>query len=93
MTASGWREEGLLASALADGEAGISFCPSVNHPAWFAELQRGERETVSYDRGRSPEYLASWDESDRDAERGAAQRAGRRALAHLARDELRIQPE
>lgn len=48
MTESGWREEGLLESDLADGEAGLCFCPSVNHPAWFAELQRGERETRRY---------------------------------------------
>lgn len=47
MTGSGWWEEGLLASDLADGEAGLCFCPSVNHPAWFAELQRGETETGS----------------------------------------------
>lgn len=33
-------------SGLADGEAGLCFCPSVNHPAWFAELQRGERRGV-----------------------------------------------
>lgn len=36
MTVSGWREEGLL--GLADGETGLCFCPSVNHPAWFVEL-------------------------------------------------------
>lgn len=49
MTGSVWREEGLLASDLADGEAGLCFCPSVNHPAWFAKLQQGgETDTRSY---------------------------------------------
>lgn len=48
MTGSGWKEEGLLASDLADGDSALCFCPSVNHPAWFAELQWGERETMSY---------------------------------------------
>lgn len=41
MTGSAWREEGLLASDLAADEAGLCFCPSVNHPAWFAELRQG----------------------------------------------------
>lgn len=49
MTGSGWKEEeGLLAWDLADDEAGLCFCPSVNHPAWFAELKRGKTETTSY---------------------------------------------
>lgn len=38
MTRSERWEEGLLASEFDVGVGGLWFCPSVNHPAWFAEL-------------------------------------------------------
>lgn len=44
MMGSAWME-GVLAWALADTEAGLCFCPSVNHPAWFGKLQREETDT------------------------------------------------
>lgn len=66
MTASGWREEGLLASGPADGGAGIGFCPSVNHPAWFAELQGGKTQAELF--WLCPlDSLVKGDKSDRDA--------------------------